>query len=117
VIAALAATLSYGVAASCTKRRLAGVNPLAVAAGSQLAAALLLAPGAALLWPAHAVSPRAWGAVVALALACTALAYVLHFRLIARLGPARATGLVKLARPAPRTYDAPAPPPARGATP
>ncbi|MFL5272791.1 MAG: DMT family transporter [Anaeromyxobacteraceae bacterium] len=158
VIAALAATLSYGVAASYTKRRLAGVNPLAVAAGSQLAAALLLAPGAALLWPAHAVSPRAWAAVVALALACTALAYVLYFRLIARLGPARAiavtflippfavawggaflgerlgarvvlgaaivlvgtalaTGLVKLARPARRTYDAPAPPPARGATP
>ena len=38
----------YGIAPSLTKRRLAGVPPLAVAAGSQLAAAVLLAVPAAL---------------------------------------------------------------------
>ena len=65
IVAVLTATLSYGVAASYTKRRLVGVNPLAVAAGSQLAVALLLLPGAALLWPREPVSPRAWEAVVA----------------------------------------------------
>jgi drug/metabolite transporter (DMT)-like permease len=96
VAAALAATLSYGVAASYTKRRLAGVNPLAVAAGSQLAATAALAPLAAALWPAAPVSSGAWAAVAALGVACTAVAYVLYFRLIAHVGPARAIGVTFL---------------------
>jgi len=96
VAAALAATLSYGLAASYAKRTLAGVNPLAVAALSQLAAALLLTPAALLLWPAHPVSSRAWGAVFGLGIACTAFAYVLYFRLIAHVGPARAIAVTFL---------------------
>jgi drug/metabolite transporter (DMT)-like permease len=99
VVAAMAATLSYGIAASYTKRTLTGVNPLAVAAGSQLAAALLLAPAAFLLWPAHPVSARAWGAVLGLGVACTAFAYVLYFRLIAHVGPARAIAVTFLIPP------------------
>jgi drug/metabolite transporter (DMT)-like permease len=95
-VAALAATLSYGVAASYAKRRLAGVDPLAVAAGSQLGAALLLVVPALALWPAQTVSDRAWGAVVLLATACTAVAYVLYFRLIASVGPARAIAVTFL---------------------
>jgi drug/metabolite transporter (DMT)-like permease len=97
--AALAATASYGVAASYAKRRLAGVDPLAVAAGSQLSAALLLAAPALALWPVRAVPPRAWGAAVALGILCTAVAYVLYFRLIARIGPARAIAVTFLIPP------------------
>ena len=63
--------------------------PLAVAAGSQLAAALLLAVPAALWWPAVAPSPRAWVAGGLLAVFCTGVAYMLYFRLIAT--PARPT--------------------------
>ena len=96
VVAAMLATLSYGVAASYAKRALGGVNPLAAAAGSQLAAALLLTPGALWLWPAHPLSPRVWGAVLGLGIACTALAYVLYFRLIANVGPARAIAVTFL---------------------
>lgn len=99
VVAALAATLSYGVAASYTKRKLTGVDPLALAAGSQLAAALLLAPAAVALWPGHPVSHRAWGAVLGLGVACTAFAYVLYFRLIAHVGPARAIAVTFLIPP------------------
>lgn len=99
VIAALAATASYGVAASYTKRRVAGVNPLALAAGSQLAATLLLAPAAMLLWPAQPISARAWAAVLGLGVACTAFAYVLYFRLIAHVGPARAIAVTFLIPP------------------
>jgi drug/metabolite transporter (DMT)-like permease len=99
VVAALAATLSYGVAASYAKRHLAGVNPLAVAAGSQLGATLLLLPLAAALWPAHPVSGRAWGAAAALGVGCTAVAYVLYFRLIANVGPARAIAVTFLIPP------------------
>lgn len=99
VAAALAATLSYGVAASYTKRRATGIDPTAIAAGSQLAAALLLAPPAFLLWPSSPVSARAWNAALALGVLCTAVAYVLYFRLIARLGPARAIAVTFLVPP------------------
>lgn len=98
-VAALTATLSYGVAASYTRRFLRGVNPLAVAAGSQLGATLLLLPGALALWPAQPVSGRAWFAVVALGVLCTAVAYVLYFRLIANVGPARAIAVTFLIPP------------------
>lgn len=90
IAACLAATLFYGFGANYTKRRLGGVPPLAVATGSQLAAALALALPAWWLWPAATPSATAWGSVVGLALPCTALAYLLYFRLIARVGAARA---------------------------
>jgi drug/metabolite transporter (DMT)-like permease len=99
VVAALTATLSYGVAASYTKRRLTGVDPLAVAAGSQAGAALVLLPGALWLWPAGPVSAHAWGAVLLLGVLCTAVAYVLYFRLIANVGPARAIAVTFLIPP------------------
>jgi drug/metabolite transporter (DMT)-like permease len=96
VVAALVATLSYGIAASYTKRHLAGMNALAVSAGSQLAATLLLAPAAAATWPAGHVSTAAWIAVAVLGIACTAAAYVIYFRLIANVGPARAIAVTFL---------------------
>lgn len=96
VAAALAATLSYGIAASWTKRFLRGVDPLAVAAGSQVAATLLLLPGAIAFWPEASPTATAWGSVVALGVACTAVAYVLYFRLIANVGPARAIAVTFL---------------------
>jgi drug/metabolite transporter (DMT)-like permease len=90
IAAALVASLSYGVSASFVKRQLGGVRPLAVAAGSQLAAALLLAPFALAFWPGRPVPSSHWGAAVALGVLCTGLAYILYFRLIARVGPAQA---------------------------
>ncbi len=96
IVACLAATLCYGFAANYAKRRLGGVAPLAVATGSQLAAALTLTLPAAALWPAAAPSARAWLALAALALLCTALAYLLYFRLIANLGAARAIAVTYL---------------------
>lgn len=83
-------------AAACTKKHLSGVSPLALATGSQLAAALVLA-GPALLWrPATMPTPTAWLAVALLALACTGIAYVLYFRLIAHVGPANAISVTFL---------------------
>jgi drug/metabolite transporter (DMT)-like permease len=89
-LACLSATMLYGVSGNFTKRFLADVPPLAVAAGSQLTAAVLLVGPAVLLWPTHTPSAKAWGAVLALAAVCTTLVYVLFFGLIARLGASRA---------------------------
>jgi drug/metabolite transporter (DMT)-like permease len=89
VLACVAATMLYAFSAHFSKRYLATVPPLAVAAGSQLAAALVLAPAATALHPATLPSARAWGALLCLGALCTALAYVLFFRLIARVGAAK----------------------------
>jgi drug/metabolite transporter (DMT)-like permease len=90
VPACLAGCLCYGIAAGLTRRHLQGVPVLATAAGSLIGATLVLALPALWLWPAQNPSARAWLALLALGGACTALAYVLFFRLIATAGPARA---------------------------
>ena len=92
----LAASLLYGFSACFARRYLVHVEPLAVATGSQVSATLALALPAAVVWPAAAPSGEAWLAVLALALFCTGIAYVLYFRLIARIGPARAIAVTFL---------------------
>jgi len=96
VLACLGATLCYGLAANATKRFLSGAAPLVVATGSQFAAALMLALPAAWLWPAVPPGAVAWGALLALAALCTALAYILYFRLMSRVGPTNAVSVTFL---------------------
>lgn len=90
VLACLGATFCYGLAASYTKRYLSGVPPLATATGSQIGAALGLALPTWWFWPDRAPGATAWMAVAALAVLCSALAYILYFRLIEQAGPAKA---------------------------
>jgi drug/metabolite transporter (DMT)-like permease len=90
VLAAVLASFCYGFAAVLAKKKLAGVDPIAVVAGSMVAAALVLLPLSFLLWPATTPSIDAWGIAAALGILCTAAAFVLYFRLIAAVGPSRA---------------------------
>ena len=96
MLACLGATACYGLAANATKRYLTGVAPLAVATGSQFAATLLLALPAIWLWPATPPSQVAWGSALGLAVLCTALAYLLYFRLMSRVGPTNAVSVTFL---------------------
>lgn len=41
--------------------------------------------------------PRAWAAIVAIAVLCTGIAYILYFRLIAHAGPSRALAVTFIA--------------------
>jgi drug/metabolite transporter (DMT)-like permease len=88
--ACLLATTCYGFAASFTKRHLMGAHPLATATGSQVGAALGLALPTVWLWPQAAPSPQAWGALAAVALLCTAIAYIVFFHIIEKAGPSKA---------------------------
>ena len=94
--ACLLASVCYGVAGNVSRKHLVGVPPLTVAAGSQLAATALLAVPAWVFWPTHTPSAQAWWAVAALALACTGLAYLLYFRLMANAGAANALSVTFL---------------------
>ena len=90
IAACLLAASCYGLAASFARRNLTGIPPLATATGSQLGAALGLAVPTIWLWPAQMPGLRAWAAIVAIAVLCTGIAYILFFRLIATAGPSRA---------------------------
>jgi len=96
IVACLAGAALYGVAANFAKKRLNGVPPMAVAAGSQLSAALVLLVPAVVWWPHTMPSHGAWIAASLLAVACTGMAYLLYFRLIAHVGPANAIAVTFL---------------------
>lgn len=96
IVACLAGAVFYGISASLTKKTLAGVAPMAVAAGSQLSATLALALPAWWWWPAVMPSGAAWLTAAALAVFSTGVAYVLFFRLIANVGPANAISVTFL---------------------
>ncbi len=96
VAAALVAAILYGLSAHVTQRSLSGVRPLVVAAGSLSAAAVMLAPLAVLAWPRATPTAVAWGYAVVLGVGCTALAYALYFRLLARAGPSTAMAVTYL---------------------
>lgn len=90
VLACLGATLCYGIAANFTKRHLSGVHPLAIATGSQIGATLVLALPMWIFWPEQNPGRTPWMSLIVLGILCTGVAYILYFRLIAQLGPARA---------------------------
>jgi drug/metabolite transporter (DMT)-like permease len=90
VAAGTAAAFLYGIGANLVKRHLAGLPATAVAAATLSCAALLTAPFAIAQWPQHAVSAKSWGAVALLGVLCTGIAFVMYYRLIARIGASRA---------------------------
>ncbi len=96
VVAALCATVLYALAAHVTQRSLKGVRPLVVAGGSMAAASLMLLPLAVVAWPAAPPAASAWVYAALLGVGCTALAYLLYFRLLARAGPSTAMAVTYL---------------------
>jgi drug/metabolite transporter (DMT)-like permease len=79
-----------------------GISPLSVTTGQLTAGAAIMLPVAMLVdhpWN-HAFPPvTAWGAIVALALFCTAFGYVLYFRLIETSGATNALLVTLLVPP------------------
>lgn len=90
IVAMLAATLSYACA-GVFGRRLArvGVVPMQAAVGQLSVAAALMVPLAMVVeapWQRPLPSVAALGALAGLAILCTAVAYVLYFRILALAG-------------------------------
>jgi drug/metabolite transporter (DMT)-like permease len=90
ILAMLGATASYGLAANLTRSHLRGAPTLGMAVGSQLASSLALLPLMPFDLPRSPPDALVIACVLALALVCSALAYVLYFRLITDLGATRA---------------------------
>lgn len=106
VLACLFATACYGLAGFLTRSWIThrgGLDAKLVAFGSQLGASLFLLPFFAYqLAASPAVDwavPTAWASVLAVGVVCTALAYLLYFRLIADIGPLRSLTVTFLIPP------------------
>lgn len=90
IAASLLACCAYGVTGVLIKRMQNGVSSKAMAAGNQLAAALVLLPLLPLLPPVAAPSWLVVANVLGLAVLASGVAFVLYFRLIADAGATRA---------------------------
>lgn len=96
VLAGSAAALLYGIGIHLVRRHLVGLPPTAVAPATLACGALLLLPFGVAQWPAHAPSPQAWLSVALLGVVCTGIAFVMYYRLIARIGASRASTVTYL---------------------
>ena len=98
VVEVLIVVVCYATAPFLADRRLADVPSLGVIAVALSIVTVIYAPIAATSLPTHAPRLTAVLAVLGLAFICTGLAFVVFFRLIDEVGPARA-GLITFANP------------------
>ncbi|MCF6192748.1 MAG: DMT family transporter [Kangiellaceae bacterium] len=91
ILAGLVSTFAYGFGANYSKRKLTGIDPVTITAGSQLIAAIVLSPLAIYWWPAEMPSMGSWINAILLAILCTALAQIIFFRLIQNIGATNTT--------------------------
>lgn len=90
ILMCVAATMFYAVGGIYVKRFAQDIGPAAIAAGSQLAVGLLFLP-LILLFPATGhVTFRIGAEMAAFALLCSAVAYIIYYRLMKILGPTKA---------------------------
>lgn len=90
VLACVGATLCYAIVGIYTKKKLAGITPMQMATGSQVGAAFVLLPFLPLAPVQGEITATIAMVGIALALLCSAVAYLIYFRLMADLGPTKA---------------------------
>lgn len=95
-LAAIGAAACYGIAASMTKKYLSGLSPLLLATGSQASATIALLPLGLMFIPTEMPSSEALLSVVAIGILCTGIAYIMFFRLIDAVGPAKTISVTYL---------------------
>ena len=87
----LLVAVCYATGPLIASRKLGHLPPLEMTAVCLAFAAVVYAPLAALTWPSAMPSVQVLAALAALAVICTAAAFPIFFRLIAEVGPARAS--------------------------
>ncbi len=81
----------YATGPLIANRKLANIPPVAMTAACLVLASVVYAPLAALNWPSHVPSASVLASMAGLAVVCTAAAFLIFFKLISEVGPARAS--------------------------
>jgi drug/metabolite transporter (DMT)-like permease len=89
VLAGLAGSLLYGMTGNYSRRFAVGVPVSVIAAGSQFFSMLTLLPVALWQWPAAPIPVSSWAYAGILGLLCTAVAHLMYFNLLGKVGVAR----------------------------
>jgi len=89
--ACIGATLCYALSTTWLKKNGGKVTTIALSTASLVVASLAIAPFLGALPPVGAFSTQVVVAVLGVSLLCSALGFLLYFRLIADLGPTRAS--------------------------
>jgi drug/metabolite transporter (DMT)-like permease len=90
------AAFLYGIGINLVRRDLSGLPAAAVAAATLGFSALLTLPFALVAWPSQPIAALSWLSVAALGVLCTGIAFVMYYRLIARIGANRASTVTYL---------------------
>jgi drug/metabolite transporter (DMT)-like permease len=96
--AAVGAAACYGLGFAYARRNLSGVPPLVAACGQLVAGTLIIGPVGIVTSVQHGIhlEARRVAAIAILGIVGTALAYVLNYRMIADVGPTRASVVTQL---------------------
>jgi drug/metabolite transporter (DMT)-like permease len=97
----LGAALCYAISALYSRRVFAGMKPIVPSTGQMITSASLLVP-IALIWdgmPTVVPSTRVITAMIILAVFCTAIAYILYYRLIDTIGATKVSMVSYLVAP------------------
>ncbi len=95
VIAILVATSSYAGASLYINAKCKNIEPMTLATGSVLFAALFLSPSLLLFEPSL-VTVKSASSLLGLGILCTGIAYIFYFKLVAEEGPRTAVSVVLL---------------------
>ena len=91
VAAGATASFLYGIGINLVRRHLTGLPAAAVASATLGTSALLTLPFALMQWPTQPIPTTSWLSAGMLGVLCTGAAFVLYYRLIARIGASRAS--------------------------
>jgi drug/metabolite transporter (DMT)-like permease len=91
ILAVAGVVVGYALGPLLLAKYLSHLPALGVVAASLGLTAVGYLPVGVAQWPAHPPAPEAWLAVLALAIICTAVAFLVFFALVAEVGPARTT--------------------------
>jgi drug/metabolite transporter (DMT)-like permease len=87
----LVAAMGYAYAINMVNRRIPQVPGLALNTWAMIITSIVYLPFAIISWPKETPSIEAIGSVLGLGILCTAVAFILFFKLVAEVGPPRAS--------------------------
>lgn len=96
ILMVLIAAIGYAYAINMINRRIPQVSAIAINTWAMVITMVVYLPFVLLNFPTKMPSPEAIGSVIALGVFCTAIAFIVFFKLVAEVGPPRASFITYL---------------------